>query len=207
MNLEHRFFPMTEVRVAAVENKTVISGYAAIFNTLSDLLYWGFREKIAPGAFANNIEAKYDIRALWNHDMNFPLGRTKNDTLRLKEDSTGLATEIEPPNNNYANDFVEAIRRGDVDQMSFGFQALEDTWDILDDGTYVRTLLKVRLFEVSPVTFAAYADTSIGVRGGNEPDYVPPKPELRRASSEPGIDEAQVRAHLERERLLRLASI
>lgn len=207
MKIEHRFFPMTEVRVAAVENKTVISGYAAVFNTLSDLLYWGFREKIAPGAFASNLDNRYDIRALWNHDMNFPLGRTKNDTLRLQEDATGLATEIEPPNSGYANDFVEAIRQGLVDQMSFGFQALEDTWDILDDGTYVRTLLKVRLYEVSPVTFPAYPETSIGVRGGNEPDYVPPKPELRRASSDPVIEEAQVRAHLERERSLRLASL
>lgn len=205
MNIERRFFPMTEVRVASADSKTTISGYAAVFNVLSDMLYWGFREKIAPGAFANSLENGYDIRALWNHDQNFPLGRTKNDTLRLKEDNTGLATEIVPPQSGYANDFVESIRRGDVDQMSFGFQTLEDTWDILDDGTYVRTLVKVRLFEVSPVTFPAYPDTSIGVRGQGEPVYVPPKPEIRRASSEPVIDPDQVRAHFERERLLRLA--
>lgn len=201
MNLERRFF-QTEVRIAAVDSKTLISGYAALFNVLSDVLYWGFREKIAPGAFANSLE--YDIRALWNHDTSFPLGRTKNDTLRLKEDEKGLATEIEPPKSQYALDFVESIRRGDVDQMSFGFQTLEDTWDILADGSYVRTLVKVRLYEVSPVTFAAYTDTSIGVRGQSEPVYIPAKPEMRRASQDGFADESQVRAHLERERRMQL---
>lgn len=207
MNIEHRFFPMTEVRVASADEKTTISGYAAVFNSLSDVLYWGFREKIAPGAFASSLENGYDIRALWNHDPTFPLGRTKNNTLRLQEDEKGLATEINPPASGYANDFVEAIRQGLVDQMSFGFQTLEDTWDILDDGTYVRTLMKVRLYEVSPVTFPAYPETSIGMRGGAEAVYVPPKPEIRRASSEPVLDEDQVRAHLERERRLRLAAV
>ena len=91
------------------------------------------------------------------------LGRAKNGTLRLAEDKTGLRVEIEPPAS--AASYVESIERGDVDQMSFGFRTLEDAWDEDENGTLVRTLLKVKLYEVSPVSFPAYPATSIGTRG------------------------------------------
>lgn len=161
MELERRFCEgqlTIEVRVAS--SQPVIAGYAAVFNSLSVEL-WGFRERIAPGAFAGSMED--DVRALWNHDTAIVLGRTKAQTLSLAEDNTGLKIEILPPAS--AASYVESIQRGDVDQMSFGFRTLEETWDEDAEGVLIRTLTKVKLYEVSPVTFPAYPATSVGVRG------------------------------------------
>lgn len=135
-----------------------ITGYAAVFNSLS-VEMWGFREKIAPGAFAKTIKES-DVRALWNHDTGMVLGRSKAGTLTLAEDATGLAVEIMPPD----CPMLESMRRGDVDQMSFGFEAIRDMWEEDRANDIVtRTLLEVRLFEVSVVTFPAYEATSAQV--------------------------------------------
>jgi HK97 family phage prohead protease len=142
-------------------NAPKIVGHAALFNSLSQDL-GGFREQIAPGAFADSIKSD-DIRALWNHDPNYVLGRNKSGTLILKEDKQGLAIECTPPDATWAEDLLVSMRRGDVDQMSFGFQTIEDHWDETEGG-YVRTLLKVKLFDVSPVTYPAYTETSVAVR-------------------------------------------
>jgi len=138
-----------------------IVGYAAVFNQLSEDL-GGFREKIAPGAFRKTIQ-EADIRALWNHDSNYVLGRNKSGTLKLEEDNHGLRIEITPPNTTWARDLITSIKRGDVDQMSFGFRAIKDRWEV-DDGQNIRTLLEVSLFDVSPVTYPAYSQTAVSTR-------------------------------------------
>lgn len=138
-----------------------IAGYAALFNVLSDDL-GGFREKIVPGCFAGACE-KNDVRALWNHDSNYVLGRTTNGTLVLKEDSRGLHVTCFPPDTQWAKDAMVSIGRGDVNQMSFGFRTLDDAWTT-ERGKGVRMLINVMLFDVSPVTFPAYPDTRVAVR-------------------------------------------
>lgn len=154
----------TELR-AAVDGsgKRTIAGYAAVFNRLSVVL-WGFREEIAPGAFAASLQN--DVRALWNHDTGQVLGRTVNGSLRLEEDGTGLVFELSLPDTQMGRDAYTLIERGDVSQMSFGFRMLPDgeQWRIDDAGQYIRRLTAVDLLEVSPVTFPAYTDTSVGVR-------------------------------------------
>ena len=162
--MERRFY-QTEIRADGEDQAPKLTGYAAVFDQLSVLLYGQFRERIARGAFAGSLAD--DVRALWNHDTNLPLGRTKAGTLRLDEDSHGLRVEIEPPATQAGRDALESIRRGDVDQMSFAFDVLEDEWDKEDDGTIVRTLRKVKLYEVSPVTFPAYPQTSVSARTGD----------------------------------------
>ena len=77
------------------DSKRIIRGHAAVFNQLSEDL-GGFHEQIMPGTFAEAIE-RDDVRALFNHDANFVLGRAVSKTLRLSEDARGLAIEIDPP--------------------------------------------------------------------------------------------------------------
>lgn len=145
------------------DNPPVLVGYAAVFNQLSDDLY-GFRERIVPGAF--NASTNSDIRALFNHDPNIILGRTTSGTLKVMEDSHGLKVEIMPPDTQVARDLITSMRRGDIDQMSFGFRTRNDLWED-DGGEAIRTLLEVDLFDVSPVTFPAYPQTDIAVRSMN----------------------------------------
>ncbi len=164
--LERRIALVGEFRVTAVDGVTKIGGHAAKFDSLSEDL-GGFRERIAPGAFANTIKTG-DIRALFNHDSNIVLGRNKSGTLRLSEDSAGLAFEVDAPQTQLVRDMVLApIERGDVSQCSFGFVTLNDKWANMD-GEWVRTLLEVDLFDVSPVTYPAYPSTDVAVRSLQE---------------------------------------
>lgn len=139
-----------------------LTGYAAVFNTEADIGGW-FIERIAPGAFAKSIARGDDVRALWNHDPSSILGRTASGTLSMREDEHGLHVEIEPPDTQLGRDVTTLIKRGDVSQMSFGFRAISEKWD-LRDGIEVRTILEADLFDVSPVTYPAYDATSISAR-------------------------------------------
>lgn len=142
-----------------------IVGYAARFNELSEEM-WGFKEKIAPGAFKNAL-LNSDTRALFNHDPNYVLGRISAGTLRLQEDDKGLWYEIIPPDTQWARDLLNSIERGDVKESSFGFNIVAggDEWDESGDIP-IRTITEVeRLYDISPVTFPAYPTTSTGLRG------------------------------------------
>jgi len=142
------------------EDENIIYGYAARFNVWSEEIGGMFREKIRPGAFAKTIKES-DIRALFNHDPNFILGRTGNGTLILKEDDKGLYFENKLPDTSYARDLAVSIKRGDVIHNSFGFRTIKDDWS--DDGRK-RELIEVRLFDISPVVFPAYPQTDVKIR-------------------------------------------
>jgi len=156
---ERRYFSATEVRLKDDAESNAITGYAAVFDKWSEDLGF-FKEKIEPGAFGRTIK-NADVRALINHDPNLIIGRTKNDTLRLWEDDKGLGYEVDLPNTSYASDLRESISRRDITQNSFGFQTVQDEWS--DDGKR-RTLLEVKLFDISPVTFPAYRQTNVKIR-------------------------------------------
>ncbi len=147
----------------ADEAGKIIAGYAATFNAISVDL-GGFREIIAPSAFADSIRSGKDIRALVDHDYAKLLGRTSAKTLRLKEDKTGLADEIDLPDTTYARDLLASVRRKDIGGQSFGFRVLDDDWTYGDDDVLVRTLLKVDLSEVTVTSIPAYPNTSISER-------------------------------------------
>jgi uncharacterized protein len=150
-----------------------LSGYAAVFNeeTVIGSSYWGFREKILPGAFADTIKVD-DVRALFNHDANLVLGRragSEKDTLQLREDDHGLRYDIDPPNTTQGRDLVELVKRGDVSQSSFAFIVPKggDDWnydDVQNGQLPLRTISKVQLMDVSPVTYPAYPTTSVSAR-------------------------------------------
>jgi len=165
---ENRFFT-PEFRAFEDDGKKKIGGYAAVFDTWSDDLGW-FREKIAKGAFADAIKSG-DTVALFNHDSNIVLGRRSSGTLRLKEDDKGLYMEVDLPNTQAANDLYALVERGDIKQQSFGFIVESNEWRFAQKPGELdeRTITKVReLFDVSPVTFPAYPDTTIAKRSRDE---------------------------------------
>lgn len=159
MELERRFLKITEIRAAGVEGKKQLHGYAAVFNRSTSLFGGKFEERIKAGAFARSLK-EFDVRALWNHNDDFPLGRMSAGTLRLKEDEKGLAFEIDLPETRAGVDAGISVARGDVTGMSFGFSVPEngDEWRMAD-GKTTRTLIDVDLLEVSPVTFPAFEST------------------------------------------------
>lgn len=148
----------------ADDDKRTLTGYAAVFNSDTDIGGW-WTERIAPGAFAGSIGR--DIRALVDHDWGRIIGRTKSGTLRLSEDDRGLKVEIDVPNTTDGNDLWELVERGDISGMSFGFRVTKQEWDETIDPP-VRTIKEVELFEVSAVAFPAYDDTEIGKRSLQE---------------------------------------
>lgn len=166
MTQEIRAAPLTLTieRRAEDDKAPVLIGHAAVFNSRSEDL-GGFVEVIEPGAFARSLDA--DIRALFNHDTNIVLGRTRSNSLTLGEDGKGLRVEILPPDTQLVRDMViTPIERGDISQMSFGFRvrAGGSRFEEDEDGTIVRILTDLELFEVSPVTFPAYPETDVAVR-------------------------------------------
>lgn len=148
------------VQTRASDDKRTLHGYAAVFNSDTDIGGWWI-ERVAPGAFADTIGG--DIRALVDHDWGRIIGRTKSGTLRLTEDARGLKVEVDVPNTSDGNDLWELVERGDISGMSFGFRVTKQSWDETGD-TPIRTIETVELFEVSAVAFPAYDDTSIGKR-------------------------------------------
>lgn len=159
-NYECRLFSC-EFR-ASESDGNQITGYGAVFNSLSENL-GGFREIIKPGAFDDVLTD--DVRALINHDNNLVLGRTAANTLSIGVDNTGLKYSIDLPETSYAKDLRISIDRGDINQSSFGFTVESDDWQEDEEGRLIRTINKVgRLFDVSPVTYPAYPDTSAAVR-------------------------------------------
>lgn len=168
---ERRSFATPVEFRAEADGKGSIVGYAAVTEreTVIDLGFFAFREKIARGAFKDAIEND-DVRGLFNHDPNIVLGRNTNETLRLKEDKTGLRYEIDPPDTQAARDVKTLIERGDVNGSSFAFTIERDEDEEWDDSEVkrgklpLRTIRKVSLYDVSPVTYPAYDGTSVSAR-------------------------------------------
>lgn len=192
--------PLTELRIRNEESgKRMIEGHAAVFDSWSETLggMFPFKEIVRQGAFAASIQ-KDDIRALFNHDPNYVLGRNKAGTLELVEDDVGLRVRILPPDTSWARDLQTSIDRGDISQMSIGFVVEEDEWSTAN-GIDTRELKRVQLFDVSPVTYPAYTATDVGVRAMQE--YEGYKAECR---SKAQAEECVAKQAKDKERLVRL---
>lgn len=165
---ETRTFDITKLntRDATEEQPSLITGYAAVFNSKTSIGGW-FDEVIEPGAFACSLSENGDIRALFNHNWDNVLGRTKSGTLRLEEDERGLKFEIELPNTSVGRDLAESMDRGDINQCSFGFWITEENWDYNVEPA-LRTIKEVELYEISVVSIPAYDDTEASLVRGKE---------------------------------------
>jgi uncharacterized protein len=170
MNIERRdisFEDAPEAELVVEERaggKTVITGYASVYDRLS-LDLGGFREKILPGAFDKVLarqRGKQDVVALFNHDTNILLGRTSSGTLELSSDDKGLKYSVTPPASRA--DLIELILRKDLRGSSFSFtvsQVNGDAWSSDDKGS-IRSVREVSgLFDVGPVVNPAYPDSSV----------------------------------------------
>lgn len=152
----------SELKTRVEGEEMTIEGYFVVFNTQTEL-WSGAYEEVAPNALDKTLSN--DIRALINHDTTLVLGRNKAGTLELKTDSRGLWGSIKiNPNDSDAVNLYERVKRGDVDQCSFGFNVVSEETEWRDDGSVKWTITEVDLHEVSVCTFPAYEDTGVQAR-------------------------------------------
>jgi uncharacterized protein len=163
---------MVDLRRAKIESRvnddgTVsLTGYATTWETEYNVAGgppYGFVETIATGAATKSLQERDDVRFLFDHE-GIPMARNKSATMLLSADEVGLRADIDHLDvvrNVFAAALASAIERGDVDEMSFAFQAIRQEWNA--DFTY-RRITELRLFDVSAVTFPANSATIIGLR-------------------------------------------
>ncbi|MBO6511706.1 MAG: HK97 family phage prohead protease, partial [Roseibium sp.] len=120
-----------------------LEGYAATFNEAANI-GGRFVETIAPGAFSHSLRSEIDVLALVDHDPGRVLARTRSGTLRLTEDSRGLAFDLDIPDTAAGRDVLALAERGDLGGMSFGFTMVEES----RQGEH-RELRAVELHEIS----------------------------------------------------------
>lgn len=153
---------------SADDGPPVLTGYALVYDTRYDIGggpdSGGFTEVIARGA-ATKSAKEADVRLLVNHS-GVPLARSKSGTLTLESDDIGLRVSAElDPSNPVVAELRSAMSRGDMDEMSFAFRAINDEWS---DGYEVRTIRELKLFDVSVVTFPANPATVAQLRESTE---------------------------------------
>lgn len=153
----------TKVHRAQNEGITLV-GYPAVFNLPSVDIGW--IEFLAPGCFSEALkDPELDACALFNHQSDYLLGRTANGTLRLYETEYGLQSFVDLiPNDGLSDAIAQRVHRGDISGQSFCFTVAEDNWVYNEDGSTHRTIIKIdKLYDVGPVTYPAYPDTTISI--------------------------------------------
>lgn len=145
----------------AEDGGNIIEGYFIRFNEPTEI-FPGMYEVVLPEAL-KNYDAN-DLRALWNHNTQYVLGRLSNKTLDARVDDKGLWGRIMLPDTSYAKDLHTLVSRGDVNQCSFGFNIIDEYPEEREDGTLMFALRDIDLHEISVVTFPAYPTTSVEAR-------------------------------------------
>lgn len=155
-----------EFRARPSDDGLTLEGYAAVFDEWTTIDSWEgrFEERISPGAFRRTIGQRMPVLQ-FDHGAHpligsIPLGRITS----LQEDSRGLKIRARLSDNWLVEPVRDAIRDGAIDGMSFRFRVLDDEWTRTSDGMSRRTIREVELYEVGPVVFPAYEQTTVGVR-------------------------------------------
>jgi HK97 family phage prohead protease len=174
MKKELRFFVAQELRAAGSDKAPKIEGYAATFGTVANI--GSFSERIQKGAFTRTLlDAGTDVVCLFNHRDDLLLGRKSAGTLNLEQDEVGLKFSCTLPDTSVARDVYANLKAGNLRECSFGFYVNGqdgEVWSKQADGTMLRTLVDVTLFDVSVVTTPAYPNTSAVARKDVVADYV-----------------------------------
>lgn len=155
-------------RATVDEDSRRVEGYALLFNTDSRPMWGGdLIERIAPTALDGVLE-KSDVLCLMNHDERrgvLARYRMGEGSLKLEIDEKGLRYSFDAPNSALGDELIESLKRGDISESSFAFTVEDDNWERKEDGSYIRTILKLeRLYDVSPVYYPAYEDTNVALR-------------------------------------------
>ena len=157
---EFRSFNVAPIELREGSDTLTLEGYASVFDTPYEV--GGFQETVKRGAFSKTLqERSIATKLLINHE-GLPLASAKSGTLQLSEDDRGLMVRAElDPSDPDVQSLVPKMRRGDLDEMSFGFRTIKDSWN---EDMSQRSLEEVRLYDVSVVTYPANPATSVVLR-------------------------------------------
>lgn len=158
-DIEYRAWNPDDVEMRAEGDGMSFSGRAVVYGKPS--LPLPFIERIEPGAAKRTLRSRNDIKALFNHDSGKVLGSTRAGTLRLTEDDGGVVADISLPETTIGKDVAYSVARRDITSMSMGFTVVKDAWNA--DYTE-RSIIELRLHEVSIVAMPAYPQTTALVR-------------------------------------------
>jgi HK97 family phage prohead protease len=167
---ERQFTTEVEFRDGDEGTGLHLTGYASLTGVPYEVndMFGSYTETVQRGAFKKALREKDDTRLLVNHE-GIPIARTKSGTLKLSEDEQGL--HVDAPSLDGESPLVQTVRsamkRGDLDQMSFAFQATRQEWN---EDYSQRTIREVRLFDVSVVTYPASPSTEASLRGEELPE-------------------------------------
>ena len=162
-----------EIRADDTE-KGIITGVPIVFERETILRDWAgeFKEIIDRNAL-NKTDLK-DVRLFINHDTNkITLARSKNGKgtmqLSVEDDGLHIQAELDIENNAEAKSLYSAIKRGDMDGMSFMFRVDGEEWSDMDKDVPTRRITSISIVhEVSVVNFPAYQQTSVNARSSKE---------------------------------------
>ncbi|KON86605.1 peptidase U35 [Sporosarcina globispora] len=165
--LVKRNFALADLR--AVDDGNYIEGHPAIYDQMTNIGGW-FNEVIERGAF-DSCDFD-DVLFSVNHDLRkIPLARSRrnngNSTMQLQTNEKGLyiRANLDIENNSEAKSLHSAVKRGDIDGMSFIFYVSDEKWEDVDSDMPTRRIQKIKkVIEVSAVNFPAYSGTDINAR-------------------------------------------
>jgi HK97 family phage prohead protease len=145
-----------------------LRGHGAVFNKWTTIDSWEgrFTERIMPGAFTKTLkESGSKVRLQFDHGEHPMIGSLPIGVIKeLREDAKGLFVEARLSDNWLVQPVRDAIDNGSIDGMSFRFQVVAETWAKENTDMPERSISEVRLIELGPVVWPAYAGTDVGVR-------------------------------------------
>ena len=161
---ERRIYAMP-MEVREEGEQRYFEGDAVVFNSVTDLGW--FSEEILPGAFDDVLND--DVRGLFNHDPDVILGRSKSGTMTLEVNDKTVRYKIKyNPNDPDHVRVMEKVKRGDVSQSSFAFSIRDAVWETRDGKEHRKITKLARWFDVAPVTYPAYHNTTVAARSLEE---------------------------------------
>lgn len=199
--METRYMQMQDVTTRSDENGDLyLEGLFVVYDSVYDV-FPGATESIAKGAFSESVNG--DVRALYNHNTDIVLGRTRAGTLELRDTERGLwgRIKINPKDSDAMNAYAR-VKRGDLTGCSFGFDIPDGGEETIykDDGTVHFIINKVDpLWEVSPCVFPAYEATHISARGKDLEKVKAEAKEIEKRRADAW--RAELRSKLKKERL------